>query len=82
MLITQKFNCYVSQKMECLKFIITVEYKQIYFRKKRGFFYYPEMCLGKDMFSTFTIVYISFPREGLKCAEKQKLRENYLLYYL
>ena len=29
MLITQKFNCYVSQKMECLKFIITVEYKQI-----------------------------------------------------
>ena len=28
MLITQKFNSYVSQKMECLKFIITVEHKQ------------------------------------------------------
>ena len=48
-------------------------------QEEAGNFYYTEMCLGNDMFSTFNITYIYFPKEGLKCAEKQKSSETYLL---
>ena len=37
MIITQKFNCCLSED-GLSKCIITVEHKQIFFRKKRGIF--------------------------------------------
>lgn len=59
------------------KFIITVGHNKS--SGRGGNFYYLEMCPVNNMFSTFIIAYNSFPTEGLKCAEKQKSRENYLL---